>query len=87
MPQLAVVLPLAGLESTLDGDQLALAQVLGADLSESVPGHDGVELGLLLAAAVLVGGDAELGRPLFELASARISGSRVRRPTSSTLFM
>src|SRR6478609_980087 len=61
MQELAIVLPLARLEAALQGDQLALAQVLGTDLREAIPRHHRVKLGFLLAAAVLVGGDAELG--------------------------
>src|SRR4051794_814478 len=56
---LSVVLPLARLDPALDGDQLALAQVLGADLREAVPCDNGVVLRLLLAAAVVVGRHAE----------------------------
>ena len=38
-----------------------LPRYWAADLGQAVPGHHVVELGLLLATAVLVGGDAELG--------------------------
>ncbi len=34
----AVVVPLASLQATLDGDLLTLAQILAADLRQAVPG-------------------------------------------------
>jgi hypothetical protein len=58
----AVVVPLASLQPAFDGDLLALAEVLAADLREAIPDHDVVVFRALLAvAAVLVGRHRERG--------------------------
>src|SRR5439155_23388368 len=53
--------PLSRLDAAIDCDQLPLAEVLGADLCQAIPGDDRVVLGLLLAAPVVVGRHRELG--------------------------
>ena len=46
----AVVIPRASLETTPDGDLLALAEIGAGDLRQPIPGDHGVVLGLLAAA-------------------------------------
>ena len=62
-------------------DELALAQILAADLGEPIPGHDRVVLGMLRAAAIVVRGDAELGDGLAarELAHLRVARKATRQ--------
>jgi hypothetical protein len=73
-----VVVPLAGLQPTLDVDQLSLRQELAADLGQPVPGDQVVVLGPLRrpVAAELVGGDHEIGDRLAarERAQLRVAG-------------
>jgi hypothetical protein len=58
----AVVVPLAGLQAALDGDLLALAEVLAADLRQAVPDdHVVVFRALLAVAAELVCRHGERG--------------------------
>ena len=49
VPLARVVVPLAGLEATLDVDELALRQELPADLGETIPGY-------MFSCVLLVGG-------------------------------
>ena len=57
---LAIILPAAGLQASLEGDELALPQVLTADIREAVPRYDVVVFGLFFTAAVVVGRHREL---------------------------
>jgi hypothetical protein len=84
--QALVVVPGPGLEAALDRDLLALAEVAPAHLGQAVPGDDVVELARSLplpAYSVVATLNCVTCLPL---ASARISGSRVRRPARRTLF-
>jgi hypothetical protein len=73
----AVVIPLARLEAALDGDLLALAEILAAHLRQPIPDHDVVELRAFLSvAAELVGGHRKGGdaRAACQRPELRIAG-------------
>jgi hypothetical protein len=78
-----LIIPLAGLKTSLDIDQPSLGQVLIADFREPVPDDDIVPFGPLLFFAGLAIEKRQNGVPL---AVYFISGSRPRRPTRMTLF-
>src|SRR4051794_29119521 len=71
-----LVVPGAGLQPALERDLLALAEVAPARLREAVPGHDVVELRLLLPADVLVGRHGELGHRLAAGGGAELGVAR-----------
>src|SRR5206468_3416889 len=71
-----LVVPRPGLQPALDGDLLALAEVAPARLGEAVPGHDVVELRLLLPGDVLVGCHGELGHRLAAGGGAELGVAR-----------
>jgi hypothetical protein len=78
----AVVFPLPRLQPSLDGDLLALAEVLAAHGGETVPNDDVVILRVLLAVAPeFVRGDAERGdgRAVCQSPKLRISGQTTRK--------
>src|SRR6266436_2228121 len=72
-----LVLPLAGLDASLDEDQRAFLQILLGDFGLFAPDDDFVPLGALLALAVAVlvgfiGGDREIGDGLAAAGVARL---------------
>ena len=77
VPDAPIVIPAAGLESSLEGDLLALAEELATGLCQPIPRDDVVIFGLFLALAdVLVCGDAELrhGLAARQAAHLRVAG-------------
>jgi hypothetical protein len=76
MPRASVVVPLAGLQATLDCDLLPLAQVLAADLCQAVPGVNFASLGSatesdLVSVSVAVRGLADAIREGFPLGGVK----------------
>src|SRR5438128_11018995 len=77
LAQTLVIVPGAGLQSALDGDLLALAEVSAAYLREAVPRDHVVEFGPFLAVAGVLGrGDAELGDVLAARQRAHLGIAR-----------
>jgi hypothetical protein len=55
VPAAEIIVPLTSLELALNGDLLPLPEILGADLRESLPHHDRVVLGRVVAVADVLG--------------------------------